>query len=134
MESNNRTSLFFGFALIIFSFFLLIKLLGKLDSTTQIVDYWPFFILMVGILSINPKSPGSIGVSLGLMGLGIFGMFYRLGIFQTPGGQALLAVMLGLVGLVILVLVVAKPRKPKIVTSGPDHTTQQQPINKSNRL
>lgn len=134
MESNRRTALFFGFALILFSFFLLIKLLAKLDSTTQIVDYWPFFVLMVGILSVNPKSPGSIGISLGLMGLGIFGMFYRLGIFQTPGGQALLAVMLGLVGLVILVLIVSRPVKPKIVTAKPNNTTQSQPINKSNRL
>lgn len=135
MESNKRATLFIGFGIIIFSLFLLIRLLTKLDATTQIVDYWPIFIFFVGLLSINPKNTGTVGISLGLMGLGTFGVLYRIGIFQTPGGQALLAVMLGLVGLTILVFAVSKPRKPKPqnpASSNPN-TTHQQLINKSNR-
>lgn len=135
MESNKRATLFIGFGIILFSFFLLIRLLTKLDATTQIVDYWPIFIFFVGLLSINPKNTGAIGISLGLMGLGTFGVLYRIGIFQTPGGQAFLAIMLGLVGLTILVLAVSKPHKPKRQSNTPSNlnATHQQPLNKSNR-
>ncbi len=134
METNRTPSLILGFGLIIFSFFLLGRLLFKLDSTTQVVDYWPVFILFIGLLTINPKNARTNGISLALIGLGIFGVLYRVGVFQTPGGQALLAVMLGLVGLVVLVLVVSRPRKPKVVTTNAQQAEHQQPINKSNRF
>jgi hypothetical protein len=51
---------------------------------------------------------------------------HRAGVFQTPQGQALMAIMLGLVGLVVLVMIVSKPRKNNTPT------TDQQ-YNKSNR-
>ncbi len=134
MESNKTPSLILGFGLIIFSFFLLGRLLFKLESTTQIVDYWPVFILFIGLLTINPKNARTNGISLALIGLGIFGVLYRVGVFQTQGGQALLAVMLGLVGLVVLVLIVSRPRKPKVVTTNTQQVEHEQPINKSNRF
>ncbi len=64
---------------------------------------------------------------MGIIFLGIFGVMHRAGVFQTPQGQALMAIMLGLVGLVVLVMIASKPRK---------YTSQQpsdQSYNKSNR-
>jgi len=133
MKSSRTPNIVIGIALILFSLFILVRLLTKLDATTNIIDYWPAFLILLGVLTINPKNPNSNGVSMGIIGLGTFGLLYRVGTFQTPQGQTLLAVMLGFVGLVILITVVARPKKQKNL---PDNTAQyssQQTVSKSNR-
>lgn len=126
MNSNRTPTLIIGFGLIIFSLYMLVALLTKLGATSSILDFWPVILIFVGLFSINPASGHSNGVPVGLIGLGVFGGLYRLGAFQTPQGQALLAVLLGFTGLVILVMVVSKPRKPRVESSS-------RPINRSNR-
>lgn len=129
MKNNRTATLVVGFGLILFAFAILLSLLAKLDATSQIVNYWPAFLVLVGILTINPSNPSSNGVSMGIIFLGIFGVLHRTGVFQTPQGQALMAVMLGLVGLVMLVMIASKPRK-----NSAQNTISSQPVNKSNRF
>ncbi|MDQ5943600.1 MAG: hypothetical protein QG675_368 [Patescibacteria group bacterium] len=129
MKNNRTATLVIGFGLILFAFVILISLLTKLDATSQIINYWPAFLVLVGVLTINPSNPNSNGVSMGIIFLGIFGVMHRAGVFQTPQGQALMAVMLGLVGLVVLVMIASKPRK-----NTAQSPTPTQPVNKSNRF
>ena len=130
MKNNRLPSIVIGLCLVLFSFYLLISLLTKLDATTQIVNYWPAFLILVGVLTINPSNPNSNGVSMGIIGLGFFGLVYRMGVFQTEGGKILLAMLLGFTGLVILLMVVSKPRKQKNNSSqGQSYDS----INRSNR-
>ena len=128
MKSNRTATLFIGFALILLGLYMLASLLTKTSTTTNILDFWPVLLIFTGLLSINPSNPDSLGISLGLMGLGVFGGLYRLGAFQTAQGQALLAVLLGLTGIVVLVMVVARSS-----TKAVDNKHSSQPINKSSR-
>lgn len=122
MNSNRTTSLIIGLVLIGFAFLILISLLTKLSATSQIVEYWPAVLILIGVLSLNPKS-GNYGVSLGLIFFGIFGALRRFGAMQTPAGQTILALMLGFAGLIILVMLVSRPKKNKY----------SQPVNRSQR-
>ncbi|MCX6805405.1 MAG: hypothetical protein NT114_01765 [Patescibacteria group bacterium] len=128
MKSNRTATLFIGFALILLGLYMLARLLAKTSTTTNILDFWPALLIFTGLLSINPSNPDSLGISLGLMGLGVFGGLYRLGAFQTAQGQALLAVLLGLTGIVVLVMVVARSSAKAV-----DNKHSSQPINKSSR-
>jgi uncharacterized protein involved in response to NO len=128
MKSNRTATLFIGFALILLGLYMLARLLAKTSTTTNILDFWPVLLIFTGLLSINPSNPDSLGISLGLMGLGVFGGLYRLGAFQTAQGQALLAVLLGLTGIVVLVMVVARSSAKAV-----DNNRSSQPINKSSR-
>ncbi len=128
MKSNRTATLFIGFALILLGLYMLASLLTKTSTTTNILDFWPVLLIFTGLLSINPSNPDSLGISLGLMGLGVFGGLYRLGAFQTAQGQALLAVLLGLTGIVVLVMVVARSSAKAV-----DNNRSSQPINKSSR-
>ncbi len=126
MKSNRTATLFIGFALILFSMYLLASLLIKSSASDTVMQFWPVVLIFLGVLTISPSNPGSNGISLGLIGFGIFGGLYRVGAFQTPQGQAILAVLLGFIGLVVLIMLVSKPRVKS--TYSPD-----QSINKSNR-
>lgn len=110
MKSNKTITIIIGLLLIFFAFFVLISLLAKLNATSQIITYWPAFLILVGVLTINPKSTSTNGISMAIIFLGIFGLMHRLGVFQTANGQALLAVMLGLVGLTLLAFAASKPK------------------------
>ena len=55
MKNNRTATLVVGFGLILFAFVILISLLTKLDATSQIINYWPAFLVLVGVLTINPS-------------------------------------------------------------------------------
>lgn len=110
MKSNKTITIVVGLLLIFFAFFVLINLLAKLNATSNIITYWPTFLILIGVLSINPKNPNTNGISMAIVFLGVFGLMYRFGIFQSANGQILLATMLGLVGLTILALAASNPK------------------------
>ena len=114
MMKNSKISIIIGITLIVFSFYLLVKLLHMLDNTTDLTQYWPVFLIFIGVLSMSPKNPDTNAVSLSLIALGTFGGLYRVGFFKTPNGEAALAVLVGLFGLVILAMVASKPSKPSL--------------------
>ncbi len=127
MKSNRTATLFIGFALILFSLYLLVSLLIKSSASETIMQFWPVVLIFLGVLTVSPSNPASNGISLGLIGFGIFGGLYRVGAFQTPQGQAILAVLLGFIGLAILIMLVSKPRNKT-------GYSPEQSINKSNRM
>ena len=126
MKSNRVATLFIGFTSILFSLYILVALLTRAGASETIMQFWPVVLIFLGVLTISPNNPGSNGISLGLIGFGIFGGLYRVGTFQTPQGQAILAVLLGFIGLVILIMLVSKPRNK-------NNFSPNQSINKSNR-
>jgi len=130
MKSNRTSTLFIGFSLILLGIYMLVSLISKTNTNTtnNILDYWPVLLIFVGILSINPANPDSLGTSLGLVSFGVFGGLYRVGAFQSEQGRALLAVLLGLTGIVVLVMVVSGSSQKK-----KDSQLHSQPINKSSR-
>ncbi|MEI6581509.1 MAG: hypothetical protein WCN86_01390 [bacterium] len=86
----------------------LIDLLGLLDSSVIISQYWPVLLVFIGLFTISPSRAKGNGFSFGIMTLGLIFMLQNLGVFSTQTGKVMLVILLALCGLVVLIFATSK--------------------------
>ena len=112
---KKRSSLNIGMALIfiILALVFLADLIGFLKANDISCQYWPALLILVGaVIAGSPGKSSRMGLSLGLMMLGLLLILRTLGVLSSQVGGTILVVLLALSGIAILVMSVGNEPKP----------------------
>jgi hypothetical protein len=113
MKKLNPANIGIGIIILIVAAVLLADLIGFLKANDIFGAYWPALLILVGIVvSTSPGGSGKIGLSLGLMMLGLLLILRTTGVLASQAGETILVVILALTAIVVLVMSVGGGTKP----------------------